>query len=209
LARPASGATGWLEEQAASSGTYQAVSIAPWVIVYTQRQGDQLAPPLYAPDGSALAQARARENATLGLTLRRAGASGAVLAQTQLTLSFGERSAAVLGGETLSIADADVEVANGAATIDPIMSDAFDGLIVSALPVRASDGATVVELRARAHVLAREPQVVAIGAPLSIQGERREYDDLIADERLVFAAQGGARRVTLGGGALVLEVELR
>lgn len=102
-----------------------------------------------------------------------------------------------------------MEVATGASTIDPIVRVSIDGLLCSLLAVRASARATVVDLSVGAHVLAREPQVITVGAPPSIECERREYDDLVADERLTVAAQGGSRRVLLGGGASTLDLDLR
>jgi hypothetical protein len=208
-AMPSLAEQGWVESEIDSSGAYHTIALAPWILAYALKDGadSKLAPSAFGPDSAILAQARTPENALMHLTLRRA--NGSVAAQAWLPMVYGEESAAIFGGESLFVSDADVEVATGAATIDPVIQDAFDGLAISARPLRANDGGSVIELCARAHVLTGTPQQIAVGAPLSLPCERREFDELIADERLVFAAQGGARRVSLGGGALTLELELR
>ena len=209
-ANTVAGSTSWIEEHIASD-LHEQMSLSPWLIAFARKPdpASKLPPSLFGPDSGVFEQAAPSQGVVVGLTLRRTGAGGTVLARASLPAVVGEQTTAILGGETLYIGDADVEVAQGASTIDPILSVAFDGLAVALTPQRTNDGATVLDLCARANVLAGPLVPITVGAPLTLECERAESDDLWLDERLEFAAQGGARRVTFAGGKLALEIELR
>lgn len=209
-ANTSAGSTSWIEESIASE-LHEQMSLSPWLIAFARKPdpASKLPPSLFGPDSGVFEQAAPSVSVVIGLTLRRPGAGGAVLMRASLPTVIGEQTAAILGGETLYIGDADVEVAQGASTIDPIVLVAFDGLALTLTPQRTNDGATVLDLCARANVLAGPLTPITVGAPLTLECERAESDDLLLDERLVFAATGGARRVTLAGGKLVLDIELR
>jgi hypothetical protein len=206
------GEQSWIENALAQDETHQWRSLATWYFVHPTQSNEpgKATKSVLAPDGAVLAQARASEVANVAVTLRRSDKTSATLATAAMPICYGESSGCVLAAETQYLGSVDVEVAQGAATADPVIHDAFDGIVLRVRPTRAVDGSTMLEISARARVLSGPLQEVDLGAPLSLPGKRGEFDSLIADERLTFAAQGGTRRVSLGGsGGLVLDVELR
>lgn len=202
----------WIETALAQDETHQWSNLATWYFVHPTQSNEpgKATKSALAPDGAVLAQARASEVANIAITLRRSDKTAATLAAAAMPICYGESSGCVLATETQYVGSLDVEVAQGAATADPVIHDAFDGIVLRVRPTRAVDGSTMLEISARAHVLSGALQEVDLGTPLSLPGKRGEFDNLIADERLTFAAQGGVRKISLGGsGGLVLDVELR
>ncbi|MBK7874285.1 MAG: hypothetical protein IPJ77_00765 [Planctomycetes bacterium] len=133
----------------------------------------------------------------IGLTLRRGGEKGAVLARAVLASRAGEPAVAVLGMEETRVFDLNVEVAQSASAADPVVGSVFEGLAVEARPLPGLAGETRLLLHARARVqrgAARdfEANGDAIGAL-----ELADYDQLLFDERLAFK-KDGPRTVRLG-----------
>jgi hypothetical protein len=210
------GDQGWIENVLGGDGEHQVQGLSSWLLIHPSRQSEpgKSAKSALGADSPVLAQARTGDVANVSLTLRRADKNGAVLAALTWPIVYGEASAAVIGGETQYIGGANVEVAQSAATIDPVVHTAFDGLVVRVRPTRATDGTATVELSARGHVLGGPMQDLEAGAPMSLPIKRCEFDNLSVDERLSFGApaggQPGPRRISLGGGTgLVLDFELR
>jgi len=206
----------WVESVLGEDGEHQVQGLSTWLLIHPSRQSEpgKSSKSALGADSPVLAQARTGDVANISLTLRRADKSGTVLAAVTWPVLYGEASAAVIGGETEYVGGANVEVAQSAATIDPTVHDAFDGLVVRVRPTRAIDGTATVELTARGHILAGPMQELEAGAPMSVPMKRCEFDNISVDERLSFGAPAGGqpptRRISLGGAnGLVLEFELR
>jgi hypothetical protein len=209
------GDQGWVESVLGEDGEHQVQGLSNWLLIHPQRQNEpgKSAKSALGADSPILSQARASEVASISLTLRRADKVGSVLAAVSWPILYGEASGAVIAGETQYVGGANVEVAQSAATIDPEVHTAFDGLVVRVRPTRATDGTPTVELIARGHILSGPMQDLQAGAPMSVPMKRCEFDNLSVDERLSFGAAAGGqpppRRVSLGGGTgLVLDFEL-
>ena len=201
-----------VEDALGDNGLHEVQGLSTWLLVHPAQPGEpgKSAKGVLGPDSAVLAQARATETANIALTLRRGEKNGATLAALTMPVVYGEASAAVIAAESEFVGAADVEVAQGAATVDPVIHDAFDGLVVRIRPTRATDGATIIVLTARGHVLSGPMQDIEVGAPLSLPAKRCEFDNLMVDERLSFTAKSGVQRISLGGtGGLVLDFELR
>lgn len=146
----------------------------------------------------------------LRLTLERKGSPP--IARASVPLRTGEASTLVLGAEATYVADYDVEVAQSAAILDPIVAIAFEGFVVRALPRSGVDGSPSLDLSVLASAR-REPAREFEPRPVSAGSVTEEtMEELIAHERMFFGKPGGAARsVTLGDGAgsgLSLIVEL-
>ena len=127
-----------------------------------------------------------------------------------LPVMVGATSALLLGGESMIISQTGVEVAQDASTIEPVVQDALDGLVLWVRPARAIDGGLSCAVGAWAHVLAGPMVELLVGAPLYMPLDRGEWDTLTVDDLALFGGAGGARKVTYGGaGGLILEIELR
>lgn len=151
----------------------------------------------------------------IALTLRRTGAGGGEIARWCLPVLEGGRCAASIGIESLSLAEYDVEIAQGATVADPIVENLFDGLVLSLHPMRSADGALVIDLRACARLLA-VMQRVDTGSGESMRIDEPSFDTLSLDQRVRFGADEKKRSIVLGEGSgatgrggLALELEVR
>jgi hypothetical protein len=189
-----------------AAGAAQVASLGPWLFVRPPPAGESAA----AVERAIAAGAeRAHSAVPVAIALRRAGVPEPV-ASCELALAAGETSSLVLGGETTLIDGFATQVAEGASALEPSVSRVFDGLALSLRAAWTRDGGSWLEIVARAHALARMPAPYGHEGPVAARLQRAEHANFALDERLSFPAQGGARRVTLGGaGDLTLDVEVR
>jgi len=203
----APGDTSMVESSLGSNSSRRVTGLGPWMIVQPEAFEPTSGSPGLSPTDPALASVHPQESASIALTLRRAGAT---IIQWSAPIAVGQTSAISLGGEKLSIVDADVEVAQFAAAIDPIVAPTVDGLVASLHASHAQDGSWVVELSARVRVLAKPPAMLDAGASLQLPVQHAEHDELVANDRVILGSGPGARRAVLGmSGGLQLEIELR
>jgi len=188
--------------QAIEDGMRVVQLVGPWVLA-TAIESD--AKPLAG--SAALTNPPPPECAGVWFRLRRGQDT---LAAWGLPVAAGSEQRFALGGETWSPMEADVEVAQSSATIDPVVGSRLDGVLGSLRASRAQDGAWSLDLRILAHVLAAQPTVFSSGSLLQIDIERNEFDDLQFDDRITLGGANGPRSRTIGmSGALELDVDLR
>lgn len=150
----------------------------------------------------------------LALSVRRGANASDRPVRCVLPLRVGREGAAVLGRERFVLSDADVEIAQNAATADMVTRVQFDGLYLRARPHRGAGGELVLELRGQAHLL-RERGRFELQSPLLDAIDESSFDQLVFDERLVLSGNGPqsfVRNEFAGGGedpALALEITVR
>lgn len=179
-------------------------SIGPWALV--RDVGESLSEPLSMSFPS-LAAVETPSSAGLSLTLRRGPRA---LAVWSTPIVAGGSAVFSIGGEQFAVRDADVEVAQMAATMDPYVGSRIDGILGDLHCSRAQDGSWSIAIRTRAHVLTGAAQSIDAGSVAKIPVELATAEELTLSERVVLGAPGGARKIVLGsGGELQLELELR
>lgn len=199
------GSTSALESELGSSGDRHVSSIGPWIFTRGFEDAPATAALTMAHAGFATTETPA--SAGLSITLRRGPRS---LVMWNTPIFAGGSAVFSIGGETLRIRDADVEVAQSATSIDPKVDSRFDGLRGQFSCARGQDGSWSIDCTARAYVLAQPPTVTDSGSGLAVPIDLGQFDGLSITEKIVLGGQGGARKVILGGGGeLQLEIELR
>jgi len=141
-------------------------------------------------------------------------ARGEVAASWSLPVRAGSRLAAMAGISTSTLAEYDVEVAQGAAGADPQVRPQFAGLAFRARTGDLAEGGASVELAAMLRHRPQPPRSATLGGPLMTKLERTPFDVLMIDERVSFAAGGlggvgGTRDLGDRGGLQGLRIQLR
>ena len=120
----------------------------------------------------------------LSFRLTRAGGEGpAADIGARFPVRLGESCTVVLGIEELEVRDYDVEVAQYAATADPIVFHAFDGLALWARPERDPKGGMLIEVRGGGHLLLGR-EALPLGIETMPFVDQSDFAHLFVSERV-------------------------
>ncbi len=146
----------------------------------------------------------------VSFTLRRRGEGASKGVRGDLAASVGQTSAAVLGVESTTTTDFDIEIAQASAVADPVTWMSFDGLALTVSPRRNASGGLFLELRGIAHLLYESDSFDPV-AQLHGGVDLELFDKLLIDEILTVTEEnGGTFRIgdSDGGGPLTLDVQV-
>lgn len=143
----------------------------------------------------------------LDLALRRGGVAEPVV-RFVLPVRAGEDCAVSMGREWVETYDFDVEVAQRAATPDPMALIAFDGLFLRVRTSVGVAGGLVIELTGEARLLSRSERF-ELGGGLIESVDESDYDVLVVSERVLLAPEPAAAEPLRIGDPERLALELR
>lgn len=147
------------------------------------------------------------------LSLRRGTRDTNTLARAVVPMRVGYPSTVVLGRESLLDSQANVEIAQGTASRQTVVSRMFDGLTVVIVPVATPAGDLTLELDAHARWSRGQPRAHDAGGLLPARVELPDADVLDLRRAVSIAKGASPRKAVLGNAgtseeALTLEIEV-